>query len=50
MIAPWVLSKGETTTPGFWHYKVLRDGAVQYIDTNGWSLIQASSEQQASSG
>lgn len=41
MIAPWSLTNGETMTPGFWHYKVLREGTVQYIDTNSWSLIQS---------
>jgi len=40
MIAPWTLSKGETMTPGFWHYRVLRDGTVQYIDTNNWTLME----------
>lgn len=47
MIAPWVLTKGETMTPGFWHYKVLREGSVQYIDTNNWTLIQAEAERRA---
>lgn len=43
MIAPWSLTKGETQTPGFWHYRVLREGTVKYIDTNSWTLIQADS-------
>lgn len=41
MIAPWTLTKDETTTPGFWHYRVLREGRVQCIDTNSWTLIEA---------
>ena len=48
MIAPWALTKGETMTPGFWHYKVLREGAVQYIDTSNWSLIQVEAERRVS--
>lgn len=48
MIVPWALTKGETMTPGFWHYKVLREGAVQYIDTSSWTLIQVESESRAS--
>lgn len=48
MIAPWALTKAETMTPGFWHYKVLREGSVQYIDTNRWTLIQVEAERRVS--
>ncbi len=48
MIVPWTLTKGETMTPGFGHYRVLREGSVQYIDTNSWTLIQVEAERRAS--
>jgi hypothetical protein len=47
MIAPWTLTKSETMTPGFWHYRVLREGSVQCIDTNSWSLIAAPADLRA---
>jgi hypothetical protein len=36
---PHSLSTQECRKPGFWNFKVLRDGKIDYLDTGSWSLL-----------
>lgn len=38
-IEPWSPQSAVTDAPGFWHYKVLQDGEIRYLNTSKWTLI-----------
>lgn len=44
-IPPYSLKGSEAPFYNYWNLKVLMQGEIRYLDTNGWTLIQESQQQ-----